>query len=125
MRKEGSLFTTPVLVMTRMPAFIAYYRSGASMSANSRSALATASAEDIPMRPNVCDCCGGKFGMVSRNLGRKRFCSRLCRRAYLFDKWRSAHFLDALSQLSARAIGKIKSMIQHRRCASHLESAGS
>jgi hypothetical protein len=77
------------------------------------------------MRPNVCDCCGGKFGMVSQNLGAKRFCSRLCRRAYLFDKWRSAHVVDQVSQVIARAAGKIKSMAQHRGCASHLENAGS
>ena len=85
----------------------------------------TASAEDIPMRPNVCDRCGGKFGMVSRNLGGKRFCTRLCRRAYLFDKWPSAHLADQLCRLIKRAAGKIKSMAQHRGSASHLESAGS
>ena len=77
------------------------------------------------MRPNSCDCCGGKFGMVSRNLWGRRFCSRLCRRVYLFDKWRSAHWIDSLSSRVARATARIKSMALHRDCASHLERAGS
>jgi hypothetical protein len=53
------------------------------------------------MRANQCDCCGGKFGLVSQSLWSRRFCSRACKQVYKVQK-RQRPVLWA--ELIARAI---------------------
>jgi hypothetical protein len=65
------------------------------------------------MRPNRCDCCGGKFGLVSRSLWSRRFCSKPCQQAYQVQT-RSIRWVDFLPGHVARGLDRLKSMIQNR-----------
>jgi hypothetical protein len=38
------------------------------------------------MRPNRCDCCGGKFGLVLHRSWGKGFCSKHCKRVHREQK---------------------------------------
>jgi hypothetical protein len=78
------------------------------------------------MRPNQCDCCGGKFGLVSRNnLWGRRFCSKLCKQVYQVQKRRSTHWADFLAGRVARGLDRVKLTFQSRTWTSHLGNAGS
>jgi hypothetical protein len=60
------------------------------------------------MRLNQCDCCGKKFGLVVQRLWTHRFCSRVCKRAYLADRgrFRMADFTREIDQLGLRIQGR-------------------
>jgi hypothetical protein len=77
------------------------------------------------MRPNQCDCCGGKFGLVSRSLWGRRFCSKLCKQVYQVQKRRSTRWADVLAGRVARGLDRVKPMLQSRTWTSPLGNAGS
>jgi hypothetical protein len=60
------------------------------------------------MRLNQCDCCGKKFGLVVQRLWTRRFCSMVCKRAYLADRGhvRLADFTREIDQLGLRIQGR-------------------
>ncbi len=66
------------------------------------------------MRPNQCDCCGGKFGLVTRSLWSRRFCSKLCKQVYQVQRRRSTHWADALAGHAARGLDRLKLTLQFR-----------
>jgi len=68
------------------------------------------------MRPNRCDCCGDKFGLVSHSSWNRRFCSRLCRRVYQFDKFRSARWADFVGKV-ARGLDRLKFTVEKSQSA--------
>ena len=77
------------------------------------------------MRPNQCDCCGGKFGLVTRSLWSRRFCSKLCKQVYQVQKRRSPHWADLLAGHAAHGLDRLKLTLQFRSWANHLGNAGS
>jgi hypothetical protein len=77
------------------------------------------------MRANQCDCCGGKFGLVTRSSWSRRFCSNRCKQVYRVQQGRSTRWADVLAGHLARSLDRIKLMIQNRDWAGHLRSAGS
>jgi hypothetical protein len=77
------------------------------------------------MRLNQCDCCGGKFGLVTRSLWNRRFCSKLCKQVYQVQKRRSTHWADALAGHAAHGLDRLKMTLQFRGWASPLGNAGS
>ena len=77
------------------------------------------------MRLNQCDCCGHKFGLVSRSLWNKRFCSRLCRRVYQADNSRLPLWAALLAYKVDRGVDWLMSIVRHRDWASQPENAGS
>jgi hypothetical protein len=77
------------------------------------------------MRPNQCDCCGGKFGLVSRCLWGRRFCSTLCKQVYQVQKRRSTHWADVLAGHAVRGLDRLKLTFQSRSWADYLRNASS
>ncbi len=77
------------------------------------------------MRPNQCDCCGGKFGLVSCSLWGRRFCSKLCKQVYQVQKRRSTHWADVLAGRLAHRFDQVRLMFQSRTWTSYLGNAGS
>jgi endogenous inhibitor of DNA gyrase (YacG/DUF329 family) len=77
------------------------------------------------MRANQCDCCGGKFGMVTRSSWSRRFCSNRCKQVYRVQQGRSMRWADSLARHVERALERLKSTIQNLDWASRLPNAGS
>jgi hypothetical protein len=77
------------------------------------------------LRANQCDCCGGKFGLVTRSSWGRRFCSIRCKQVYRVQQGRSTRGADFLARHAGRTLDRIKLMIQNRDWASHLPNAGS
>ena len=77
------------------------------------------------MRPNRCDCCGGKFGLVSHESWTRRFCSRLCKKTYRAESSRLQLWTVLLARDAGRALDRAMSMVQYHNWASQAGHAGS
>jgi hypothetical protein len=77
------------------------------------------------MRPNRCDCCGGKFGLVSHSSWSRRFCSKLCKKVYRAESSRPPRWAVLLAGNVGRGLDWAMSTVQLRDLASHAGNAGS
>jgi hypothetical protein len=49
------------------------------------------------MRINQCDCCGGKFGLVTQSHWSQRFCSRICKQVYKVQNQRAMPWAELIA----------------------------
>jgi hypothetical protein len=77
------------------------------------------------MRPNRCDCCGEKFGLVTHGSWYRRFCCKPCKRVYLADNSRFRRWAVWLAGAAGRDRDWAMSMVLNRNWASQARNAGS
>jgi hypothetical protein len=77
------------------------------------------------MRPNRCDCCGEKFGLVSHSSWNRRFCCKPCKQVYQTQNSRPRRWAAFLARNADRGIDWAMSTVQLRTVASHAGRAGS
>jgi hypothetical protein len=77
------------------------------------------------MRPNRCDCCGDKFGLVSHSFWNRRFCCKPCRNAYQAKNSRLHRLAVRLADNAGHSFEWLKSTVQDRGLASQAGNAGS
>jgi hypothetical protein len=77
------------------------------------------------MRANRCDCCGGKFGLVSHGSWHRRFCCKPCQQVYRALKSRPRRWAVSIAGKLGRGLDWAMSTVQLRDLASHGANAGS
>jgi hypothetical protein len=77
------------------------------------------------MRPNRCDCCGDKFGLVTHGSWSRRFCCKPCKRVYKAKNSRLQRWAALLAVIGDRDLNLATASVQNRNWASHPGTAGS
>jgi len=77
------------------------------------------------MRANGCDCCGGKFGLVSHSSWSRRFCSKPCKQVYRALNSRPRRWAVSIAGNIGRGLDWAMSPVQARNLTSHAGNAGS
>ncbi len=76
------------------------------------------------MRPNRCDCCGEKFGLVLHRSWGRGFCSKHCKQVYQEQKRWPAPWTRFLAHCVGHRLGATIPTMQYRNWASHPGHAG-
>jgi hypothetical protein len=77
------------------------------------------------MRPNRCDRCGVKFGLVSHSSWSRRFCSKPCRQVHQAENGRLRRWAVSLVRNAGLGLDWAMSMVQLRNWTGQAENAGS